>query len=149
STLTKRIGWLLLTGALLFCAGELWSLWMPLNKKLWSPSFTLVMAGIDFMILAAALWLVDVRGYKKIVKPLLIVGMNSIAVYLASEVLAELLDDIHIGREGASLHDLLYNGFFAPLASVENASLLWTLAFTLLMYLWAYFLYKKSWFWRI
>lgn len=149
STLTKRIGWLLLTGALLFCAGELWSLWMPLNKKLWSPSFTLVMAGIDFMILAAALWLVDVRGYKKIVKPLLIVGMNSIAVYLASEVLAELLDDIHIGSEGASLHDLLYNGFFAPLASVENASLLWALAFTLLMYLWAYFLYKKSWFWRI
>jgi len=122
---------------------------MPLNKKLWSPSFTLVMAGIDFIILAAALWLVDVRGYKKIVKPLLIVGMNSIAVYLASEVLAELLDDIHIGREGASLHDLLYNGFFAPLASVENASLLWALAFTLLMYLWAYFLYKKSWFWRI
>ncbi|HSU31671.1 MAG TPA: hypothetical protein VLJ11_10575 [Bryobacteraceae bacterium] len=149
SPLTKRIGWLLLIGAVLFCGGEIWNIWMPINKKLWSGSFTLLMAGLDFIILAVSLWFVDERGYKKIVKPLLIVGMNSIAVYLASEIFAELLDDIHAGREGTSLHDLIYSRFFAPLGSVENASLLWALSFTLLMYLWAYLLYKKSWFWRI
>jgi predicted acyltransferase len=149
SSLTKRIGWLLLIGAVLFCGGEIWNLWMPINKKLWSGSFTLVMAGLDFMVLAVSLWFVDERGYKKIVKPLLIVGMNSIAVYLASEILAELLDDIHPGNQEASLHELIYSRFFAPLGSVENASLFWALSFTLLMYLWAYFLYKKSWFWRI
>lgn len=149
SSLTKRIGWLLLIGAVLFCGGEIWNLWMPINKKLWSGSFTLLMAGLDFMVLAVSLWFVDERGYKKVVKPLLIVGMNSIAVYLASEVLAELLDDIHAGGQGASLHKMIYSRFFAPLGSVENASLLWALSFTLLMYLWAYFLYKKSWFWRI
>jgi predicted acyltransferase len=148
-SLTKRIGWLLLIGAVLFCGGEIWNLWMPINKKLWSGSFTLLMAGLDFMVLAVSLWFVDERGYKKVVKPLLIVGMNSIAVYLASEILAELLNDIHAGSQGASLHGLIYSRFFAPLGSVENASLLWALSFTLLMYLLAYFLYKKSWFWRI
>ena len=122
---------------------------MPINKKLWSGAFTLVMAGLDFVVLAVALWFVDERGYKKVVKPLLIVGMNSIAVYLASEILAELLNDIHAGSQGASLHALIYSRFFAPLGSVETASLLWALSFTLLMYLLAYFLYKKSWFWRI
>ena len=149
STLTKRIGWMLLIGAVLFCGGEIWSIWMPINKKLWSGAFTLVMAGLDFMVLAVALWFVDVRGYKKVVKPLLIVGMNSIAVYLASEILAEVLGYIHAGSRGASLHALIYSRFFAPLGSVENASLLWALSFTLLMYLLAYFLYRKSWFWRI
>jgi predicted acyltransferase len=149
STLTKRIGWLLVIGAALFCAGEIWNIWMPINKKLWSCSFTLLMAGLDFIVLAVSLWIIDERGYKKIVKPLLIVGMNSIAVYLASEVFSEVLDDIHTGSHGASLHGLIYSRFFAPLGSVENASLLWALSFTLLMYLWAYFLYKKSWFWRI
>ena len=149
STLTKRIGWLLLMGIVLFCGGEIWSIWMPINKKLWSCSFTLLMAGLDFIILAMSLWFVDERGYKKVVKPLLIVGMNSIAVYLASEIFSEVLDDIHTRGHGASLHKLIYSRFFAPLGSVEYASLLWALSFTLLMYLWAYFLYKKSWFWRI
>ncbi len=148
-TLTERIGWLVLAGAVLFCGGEIWSVWMPINKKLWSGSFTLLMAGLDFIVLAVALWFVDKRGYKKVVKPLLIVGMNSITVYMASEVLAEVLDNIHSGSRGASLHELIYSRFFAPLGSTENASLLWALSFTLLMYLLAYFLYKKSWFWRI
>lgn len=148
-TLTERIGWLFLAGAVLFCSGEIWSLWMPINKKLWSGSFTLLMAGLDFIALAVALWFVDKLGYKKVVKPLLIVGMNSITVYLASEIFAEVLDNIHSGSRGASLHELIYSRFFAPLGSIENASLFWALSFTLLMYLLAYFLYKKSWFWRI
>jgi predicted acyltransferase len=73
--------------------------------------------------------------------------MNSIAVYLASEILSEFLDDIHAG--GATLHALIYNRVYAPFASVENASLLWALSFVLLMYLLAYALYKKGIFWRI
>jgi predicted acyltransferase len=149
SSLTNRIGWMLVIGALLICGAELWSVWMPINKKLWSCSFTLLMAGLDFMVLAVSLWFVDEKGYKKVVKPLLIVGMNSIAVYLASEVFSEILDNIHPGGGDASVHDLVYNRVFAPIGSVENASLLWALSFTLLMYLWAYFLYKKGWFWRI
>ena len=149
STLRERVGWLLLIGAVLFGSGEIWNWWMPINKKLWSGSFTLLMAGLDFLMLAVLLWLVDVRGYKRVVKPLLIVGMNSMAVYLASEILAEVLDNIHAGSRSTSLHELVYSRFFAPLGSMENASLLWALSFTGLMYLWAYLLYKKSWFWRI
>jgi predicted acyltransferase len=40
---------------------------MPINKKLWSGSFTLLMAGLDFLMLAMLLWFVDVRGYKRVV----------------------------------------------------------------------------------
>jgi len=149
SALTKRILWLAVIGVVLIVVAEGWNLWMPINKKLWSCAFVLLMAGLDFVVLAACLWLIDARGYKKVVKPLVIVGMNSIAVYLASEVLSEVLDDMHAGAQGASLHTLLYDRFFAPVGSIENASLLWALSFTLLMYLLAYGLYKRGWFWRI
>ena len=148
SALNNRIVRLAIIGVVLICAAEAWNVWMPINKKLWSCSFALLMAGLDFVILAAALWLIDERGYKKMVKPLLIVGMNSITVYLASEVLSEILDDIHVSG-GASLHDVIYGRFYAPFASVENASLLWALSFVAVMYLLAYALYKKGWFFRI
>ncbi len=147
-TLTKKILWLAAIGIALICAAQVCNIWMPINKKLWSCSFTLLMAGLDFLVLALSLWFVDELGFKKIVKPLVIVGMNSIAVYLASEVLSEILDDIHT-TAGASLHGLIYNRFYAPYASAENASLLWALSFVLLMYLLAYALYKKGIFWRI
>jgi predicted acyltransferase len=97
---------------------------------------------LDFAVLAVFVWLIDERGAAKWVKPLVITGMNAIAVYMASEFLAEFLDS-------SGLHDTLYGRYFAPLASPMNASLLWALSFTLLMYLLAYFLYRRRWFLRV
>ena len=68
--------------------------------------------------------------------------MNAITVYLASEFLAEFLDNL-------SIHDRLYSSFFAPIASPMNASLLWALAFVAVMYLLAYAMYRRRWFVRI
>ncbi len=133
---------LLLTGALLLALGLAWNLLLPINKKLWTPSFATFMAGLDFAALAGFIWVIDERGYRKPFEPLLITGMNAIVVYLASEFLAEFLDGTH-------LHQVIYSRFFAPLTSPVNASLLWALAFTALMYLVAYFLYRMRWFVRI
>lgn len=151
SGLKTRIKWLVIAGAVLLPTALLWNFFIPINKKLWTGSFSLWMAGLDFVALAVFLWVVDVHGYKKIVKPLVIVGMNSITIYVASEVLAGVLDFVRISVAGTrmSLHGFLYSRFFAPTGSVENASLLWALSFTFLMYLLAYVLYRRAWFWRI
>jgi predicted acyltransferase len=47
------------------------------------------------------------------------------------------------------LHQKLYNGYFAPIASPMNASLLWALSFVALMYLLAWFMYRRRWFLRV
>jgi predicted acyltransferase len=120
----------------------IWNIVLPINKKLWTDSFATLMAGLDFVVLGAFIWLVDERGVRRWIKPFLITGMNAIAVYLASEFLAEFLD-----AEG--LHRAWYTRFFAPIASPMNASLLWALSFTLLMYLLAWFLYRQRWFLRV
>jgi predicted acyltransferase len=146
-TLAERTVWLFLAGNLLIAAGLISNIWMPINKKLWTPSFSLFMAGLDFVIFAILLWLVDGCGYRRWVKPLVIMGMNAIAVYMASELLDEALGDIRWGS--VSLHAWLYSHLFAPLASPYNASLLWAIAYTLLMFLLAYAMDRKKWYLRI
>ena len=48
-------------------------------------------AGLDFVVFAICLWLVDGRGFKRAGKPLAIMGMNAITVYMISELLDEAL----------------------------------------------------------
>ena len=55
----------------------------PINKKLWSPSFTFLTCGISAIFLSAFYWLIDVKGYKKWAFFLVIVGMNPITIYVA------------------------------------------------------------------
>lgn len=140
--LGSRRNYLFLIGACLLVAGLVWNIWLPINKKLWTDSFATFMAGLDFILLAALIWVVDERHSGKFLKPFVIAGMNAIVVYVASEFLSEFLD-------ATALHKVIYNKFFAPLASSVNASLLWALAFTALMYLISYVMYRRGWFVRI
>jgi predicted acyltransferase len=141
-TLGQKILWMLLAGALLIGAGEVCNIWLPINKKLWTTSFSLFMAGLDFILLAGFLWLVDALGHKRLVKPLVIMGLNPITIYMLSELLYEAL---HI----SGLHQVIYQKVFAPLASPINASLLWALAYTGLMFVAAYIMYRRRWVVRV
>lgn len=100
------------------------------------------MGGLDFVLLAMFIWLVDHLGYQRYVRPFVIIGMNSIAVYMVSE-----LGDTFLGATG--WHESVYNAVFAHLASPANASLLYAIAYVLIMYAIACFMYRRKWFWRV
>jgi predicted acyltransferase len=149
-SLTQRAAWLFGVGVLLLAAGQVCNIWLPINKKLWTSSFSLFMAGLDFVIFAVMLWLVDIRGYKRFTKPLVIMGMNAITVYMVSELLDQVFNAIHVnsGGHAVTLHAWL-NSLFAVVASPVNASLLFAISYTLLMYLVAYVMYRRGWFLRV
>jgi predicted acyltransferase len=150
-TLTRRVAWLLAVGGILIAVGLICNMWLPINKKLWTSSFALFMAGLDFVIFAIMVWWVDVRGHARFVKPLVIMGMNAITVYLVSELLETLLNAVHFSSGGhtVTVRDWLFDTLFAPLASPINASLLYAIAYTLLMYAIAYVMYRRRWFVRV
>jgi predicted acyltransferase len=141
-SLPERIAWLFFAGNLLLVAGLIATAWMPINKKIWTDSFCLFMAGLDFVAFAILAWLIDWLGWQKPARPFVILGMNAIAIYLASEFAAGLLD-------AANAHRFLYQKLFASLASPANASLLYSLAYTGLMFLLALVLYRRRWFLRV
>jgi len=149
-TLSQKAAWLLGAGVVLIVAGEICNIWLPINKKLWTSSFSLFMAGLDFVIFAAMIWLVDVHGYKRFTRPLVIMGMNAITVYMISELLDQVFDAIRFtsGGQTVTLHWWL-NSLFTAVASPINASLLFAICYTLLMFLVAYVMYRRGWFLRV
>jgi predicted acyltransferase len=136
--LRDKILRMFLLGGALMAAAYLCNIWLPINKKLWTSSFSIFMAGLDFVLLAGFLFAVDVKGYQRMVKPLVIMGLNPITIYMLSELLSEALDF-------SKLHDVIYLAVFVPIASPYNASLLWALTYTGLMYAAAWGMYRKSW----
>ena len=141
-TLAERTAWLFFTGNLLIAAGLICNVWLPINKKLWTSSFTLFMAGLDFVVFAICVWCVDYLGWKRIARPFVILGSNAIAIYMVSEILAETL---HLLK----WHEWIYANVFLAVASPINASLLYAVCYTLLMFAVAWVLYRKGWFLRV
>jgi predicted acyltransferase len=72
----------------------------PIVKRIWTPAWTLFSGGVCFAFLAAFSWVVDVKGYRRIAFPLVVVGMNSIAAYLMAHLFEEFIERsfrIHLG----------------------------------------------------
>ena len=59
----------------------------PIIKKIWTPAWTLYSSAWTLWILAALYWVIDVRGWRWWTFPLVIVGMNSLAMYLMGQLL--------------------------------------------------------------
>jgi len=87
--------------ASLLVSGVVWSIWFPLNKKLWTSSYVLVAAGISMALLALFFWAIEVKNLRgKWMFPFLVLGSNSIAAYMISELLGTLTDWIRISSHG-------------------------------------------------
>jgi heparan-alpha-glucosaminide N-acetyltransferase len=73
---------LLIAGVSGIALGLAVSPWLPLVKRIWTPSFAVFAAGCTTLILLFFYWSIEVMGWKKWAFPLVVVGMNSIAAYV-------------------------------------------------------------------
>lgn len=74
----------------------------PVVKKIWTPAWTLYSGAWVLWILAALYWVIDVRGWKFWTLPLVIVGVNSLAMYLMGSLLKGWVSDrfqVYFGDE--------------------------------------------------
>ena len=67
-------------------AGGLVSLDCPIIKNLWTPSFSLIVGGYSFLILALFYWIIDVKGCSRWCLFLEVVGFNSITIYMLRRI---------------------------------------------------------------
>ena len=116
-------------GVVLVFAGTLWGFGFPVIKKLWTSSYVLIAGGWSCLALAGFYYLIDVRQSRKWCQPLLWVGMNSITVYLASNLISfdQLASRLFGGNVKAALDGLL-PGLGALLISVAGILLVVWLA---------------------
>ena len=79
-----KVAGLLGFGLALAALGFLWSIWLPIIKLLWTGSFVLVGGGVGSILLAVFYLVVDVWGWRRWAFFFTVIGMNSIAVYMAT-----------------------------------------------------------------
>jgi predicted acyltransferase len=76
---------LFIAGAACIAVSLLWSLQMPIIKKIWTCSMTLYSGGWCLLLMALFYYVIDCRNYTRGLQWLKIYGMNSIAAYLLGE----------------------------------------------------------------
>ena len=112
----------------------------PLVKRIWTPSWAIFSAGWATLFLALFYWMIDVRGWRRWSFPFLVVGVNSIAMYvivhLAERYTAEALRT-HLGRGAFQAFGAAYEPIL-----VGGASLL-------VFWLMLYWMYRRKLFIRI
>lgn len=84
--LTARIA---VPGILLLFAAGVWSWWLPITVEPWSGSFGVLSAGLSAQALALAMWLIDVRAWRRVAGPLAWVGAYALLWYAAAGIAAE------------------------------------------------------------
>jgi len=149
----EKVAAMFFFGVVLTAIGWAWSFWFPLNKSLWTSSYVVYTAGLALCFLGFCYWLVDIKGYRKWAKPFVIFGVNALALFVFSGLMAKLLGIIKFtaGAEGkpVSLQKWIFDSLYLPLASPINASLMYAISFILLWLFLMWLLYRKRIFIKI
>ncbi|MBN2288168.1 MAG: DUF5009 domain-containing protein [Candidatus Glassbacteria bacterium] len=83
----SKVWYLLLAGVAGIVIGYLLSPVIPVVKRIWTPSWTIYSAGWAALLMAVFYWLIEIRGWRKWSFVFVVVGMNSIAIYMLVSLL--------------------------------------------------------------
>jgi predicted acyltransferase len=102
-TQKEKFRGLVIAGAALITLALLWQATGtgPIVKRIWTPSFTLYSGGWVLLLLAGFYGIIELKGWKRWAFPLLVIGMNSIAIYVASWTMERFWIDAlnrHLGK---------------------------------------------------
>lgn len=134
----KKLAILVLSALVLIGIGILWDYDFPINKHLWTSSFVCFVGGFSILFFTFFYLIIDLLGFQNWTFPLLLIGSNSILIYMAAE---GLVDFKHTA-------EYVFGGI------IKFLPLIWqpvfaTLSVTLVQLMLLYFLYKKKWFLKV
>jgi len=112
----------------------------PIVKRIWTPAWTIFSAGWCFIFMAAFYWMIDLKGHRKWAFPLVVIGMNSIAIYCISH----LIDGFILGTIRTHFGRDIFNLF-----GTEYAPLLSGTALIVVLWLILYWMYRRQIFLRV
>jgi predicted acyltransferase len=147
----KAIG--LLVGSLSgLVLGNIWNVWFPINKKLWTSSYVLFAAGCTLLLLAFCFYAVEIKKWTRgWTFPWLVFGSNAITAYVVSELLAGALYSVpmHLNGKATDLQQYIFLKFFYPVINPSFGSLLYAIAYVLVCFVPVLVMYRKKIFIKI
>lgn len=142
----EKVAGIFFAGVVLLAAAWCWEPFFPFNKALWTSSYVLCSAGLALCFLGFCYFLVDLKGYVKWTKPFVIFGVNALALYIGSGLMARMAGIIKVTNangESDGLWEWIYATVFQPLADAKTSSLMMALSFIGLWLFLMWLLYRK------
>jgi predicted acyltransferase len=125
-------------------AGWLWNLQFPVIKKIWTSSYVLVAGGYSALLLAVFYWIVDVRQQRAWCQPFVWIGMNSITIYLANNIIGGFGKQVGTRLAGGDVKD-----FFDAHLGKGAGDMLIAIAGLMFAFWFVHFLYRRKIFLRL
>ena len=139
-------------GASAGLVGAVWGTVFPINKNLWTSSYALLMSGFASIALALCIWAVDFHGWRGWAAPFRWLGVNALAIFVASDLAAIGMLWIKASAPDGkrrSLYASIYRTVFDRFADPRLSSLLFALAFLAVFVAIAGLLYRRRIFVKI
>ena len=105
--------------------GYLWSFWFPLNKSLWTSSYTLLSGGICLIIFAILYQIIEISRLRQWAHPLNMIGSSALIIYVGSEMISGML--MHVPSI-VDVQQWIFREVFLQIADPKDASLLYALS---------------------
>lgn len=148
----EKIAWMFAIGTVCVVTGYVWDWAFPINKPLWTSSYVMFTGGLALCLLALCYWAVDWKGWRGTAKPLVIFGVNALALYVFSSLMMKILLLIPARKMDGStgnLKDFLYEHMFATWLPPIRASLAFALSYVALWWVLMAILYRRRIFIRV
>jgi predicted acyltransferase len=129
-------------GFILIALGDLWQWFFPINKNIWSSSYTCLMGGFATLTLAALIYLIDFKEKNKWIYPATVFGTNAITAYVLSGTLTVIFYNDALIANGLNGQFMKFgtNIGLAP----SFSSFLYALFYVIVIFIPLYFLHKKK-----
>jgi len=130
----EKLRGLAIAGVALTLAGLIlqWLHINPIIKRIWTSSYTLYSGGLVILILACFYALIELKGWKRWAFPLLVIGANSIAVYVMSWTIESFVSSALVRHLGTGPFQVLGTPFEPVLRGFGVLVVFW------LILLWMY-----------
>ena len=112
----------------------------PIVKRIWTSAYTLYSGGLVVLMLAGFYALMEVRGWKRWAFPLLVIGANSIAIYVMSWTIEHFVTEALMRHVGPIPFSILGPPFLPVLRGAAVLLIFWSIL---------YWMYRKKIFLRI
>ena len=142
----EKVAGLFAAGASCVVIGWCWNPFFPINKALWTSSYVFFTGGLALEFLALCYWIIDIKKYQAWARPFVVFGVNAIALFVGSGLMARLLGLIMLpwGDSQISLQGWIFQKLFLSRAAPLHASLAYAITFVLFWLGLMWILYKRK-----
>jgi predicted acyltransferase len=151
----EMLNGLFVAGCVFIFAGFCWDMVFPINKKIWTSSYTIYTTGLALIILSVLIYLIEFKnsrgGWTKFFD---VFGKNALFIFVLSGALPRLLGLLHIGNgltpEGKPKYLSPFGWFYETIckqilpSDPRIGSLIYALCFIGMMWFFAWLLDRKK-----